>query len=439
MAFKNPAISPLTENQEKLLAQLGSIKNILSVPKKRNMSIPEDRQISTFDYLIRMAKATVGAELVDLMLKKFLDQVFDTQTDKLEKALLHGIAKSLDNQGKHISSNPQESNDTWLIRNALPPLNTSMQIVKALMVKQIISMIFGPKENMQHDISTAANNNIPIDLSNVPTQIEMLEIAVASDALFSPYNVGNQIGDQEYNLVTLKDRLEKGQVVFTISCQDVKISLPSNFNSEADTMVSSIVNLAGTTLPAGQNMPNPTILFEYINKHVGNEVQRINSQENKNAIRKSFLQILVEKVLNMTVIAVTPYLIDVFNRINTENPALNLSIAGLIGTPKVIKDLYKTDETQYNYLVVFTATVINALYALLLSIILKMLIKQIKKLIANAIAKRAINRKASMFKRLNAAKNLTSDIANTAEKASIAANALKEFNDIFNYGTNQNA
>ena len=46
-------------------------------------------------------------------------------------------------------------------------------------------------------------------------------------------------------------------------------------------------------------------------------------------------------------------------------------------TMSVLILYFKTDETQYNYLVVFSATVINALYALLLSIILKTLIKQI--------------------------------------------------------------
>jgi hypothetical protein len=31
MAFKSPVVSPLNENQERLLAQLGSLKNILKV------------------------------------------------------------------------------------------------------------------------------------------------------------------------------------------------------------------------------------------------------------------------------------------------------------------------------------------------------------------------------------------------------------------------
>lgn len=439
MAFKNPAVSPLTESQEKLLAQLGSVKNILTLPNKRNMSIPEERQISTFDYMIRIAESTVGAAFIDIMLKKFMDQVFDTESDKLEKAIIKGIAKSLDHQNKHISQNPTQSNQDWLMANALPPLHTIMKVVKALIVKQIVAMIFGPSQKMTHDVQTAVNNNIPVD-SNLPSDAQILEEVVAADSMFSVSKAdGNQFGDQEFNTITLRERLKKGQVVFTISCQDVKISLPANFDSEVDAMVNSIVSVAGVQLPPGQTVMNPTVVFDYINLHVGNETQRINTQENKNAIKKSFLQILVEKILNLIIISTSPYLLDIFNRINTENPTLNLAIIGLIGTPKQLKDLSESDPAQFDNKKVFMSTVINALYALLLSIILKALIKEVKKLIRNAIAKRAATRRAAKFKRLAQINASLHDAVDTVEKAKAAANALKQFNNIFNYGDSNNA
>jgi hypothetical protein len=431
MAFKNPVVSPLTQSQEKLLGQLGSLKNILTLPVKKNLSIPEDKQISTFDYLLRVAQPTIGAAFIDIILKKFLDEVFNTQSDKLEKMILKGISKSLDAQNKHISSNPNETNEQWLNTNAAGPLHVAFQIVKALIVKQIIAMIFGPKDKMKHD---TLGYQIPID-PNAPDSDTILDDVLASNSMFSLSNAdNNQFGDQEYNLVQLKERLKKGEMIFTISCQDVKIKLPNDFDSQVDSIISNVISSIGTSIgPGSGQVPNPSAAFDYINNHVGMETQRINTPENSNAVRKSFLQILVEQILNTIIIAISPYLVSLINQINTTNPALNLTIIGLLSSPHELKNLSQSNETQFNTKSIFAHTLINALYALLLSMILKALIKEIKKLIKNAIAKRAATRLQNKSKRLSAIKAAAQKGVEAADKAKRAAEALRQFDDIFNY------
>lgn len=431
MAFNNPIVNPLTPIQGTTLAQLGSLKNVLTLPKKNNLNIPEDKQISAFDYLIKISEATIGAAVIDILLKRFIDQIFDTQSDKLERLVLKGVAKALDNDNKHISNNINESNEQWLMANALGPLHVVFNIAKALIVKQIIAMIFGPKDKMSYDTL-----NYPINIDpNTPDNDTVLHNVVAAETMFSVSTAdNNEFGDQEYNTVQLREQLEKGQVKFTISCQDIKISLPANFDADVNTMIDSIINFTpGTSTTGGSQVPpNPSIMFDYITTHVGNETQRINTQENVNAVNKSFLQILVDKILNLIVVSFTPYLINLFNQINTHNPTLNLAIVGVLSSPLELKNLSGSDENQFSSKSIFMKTITNGLYALLLTIVLKELMESVKKLIKNAIAKIAANKLKSKFGRLSAINKIKSGIDN-ASKAKQSAEALSELKDIFNY------
>lgn len=430
MAFKGPVVSPLNENQEKTLAQLGSLKNILTLPVRKQLNIAAEKQISSFDYLLRIAKSTVGQAFVDILIKKFIDQIFDPNNDKLERIILKGIAKTLDERKKKISSNPNISNEEWLIQNALPALQLIFMEVKVLIVKQIIAMIFGPKDKMTF------TNPVLTTIAPTPSTNETLNEVLAAESMFSlTTSEGNEFGDTEYNLVKLRQQLEEGMVQFTISCQDIKIKLPENFDQDMDDMLNGIlVNVTGSNGPGttGQ-IKNPTIAFDYINNHVANEMQRINNQENVNAIKKSFLQILLEKIFNLLIISLTPYLLELLTDINSENPTLNLTIIGLLSSPFELKNLQQSDEAQFNEKSVFMKTFLNAMYALLLSIILKALIKEIKKLIKNAIAKRASIRLQSKIKRLQKIREGINSTQQKIEKTAIAASALQSFNDIFNF------
>lgn len=430
MAFKSPVVSPLNESQERLLAQLGSLKNVLTLPFKTQLKISLDKQISSFDYLLRIAQTTVGQAAIDVLLKSFIDKIFDPNNDKLERIILHSLAVSLDKQNKKISNNPDISNEKWLIDNTLPALHLIFQEVKVLIVKQLIAMIFGPKTQMNSPTSQQIQDVTPLSTD------EILDNVLAAESMFSLSNSeGNQFGDMEYNMVNLKQQLEKGIVQFTISCQDIKIKLPDNFNQDIDNMLSSIIKtLPGITgEPTTGIIRNPTIAFNYIENHVANELQRINSQENVNAVRKSWIQILLEKLFNLLIISITPFLKGVFDKINSENPTLNIAIIGIISSPLELKNLSNSDQQQFEYKSWFMKTFLNAMYALLLSILLKFLIKEVKKLIKNAIAKRAAIKLQSKLKRMAKIKESLNTVQKNIEKAQRAAEALKEFNDIFNF------
>ncbi len=430
MAFKGPVLSPLNENQERLLAQLGSLKNILTLPVRKQLNIAVDKQISSFDYLLRIAKSTVGQAFVDILIKKFIDEIFDPNNDKLERIILTSFAQTLDKKNKKISNNPDISNEEWLIQNALPALKLVFQEIKVLIVKQIIAMIFGPKDKMTFTPLTNAPMAPPKSTS------EVMHDVLAAESMFSlTTSDGNEFGDTEYNKVKLQQQLEQGIVQFTISCQDIKIKLPENFDQEMDDMLGSIlVTLPGITGQPTQGMiKNPTIAFDYINNYVANEVQRINTQENVNAIRKSWIQILLEKLFNLLIISLTPYLLTLLNQINSENPTLNLTLVGLISSPTELKNLQQSNEAEFNDKSIFMKIFLNAMYALLLSIILKALIKEIKKLIKNALAKRAFIRLQSKSKRLQKIREGVNSTQQKIEKAAVAASALQSFNDIFNF------
>ena len=103
MGFQKPIENVLTDEQEKLLAQLSSIKNSFSLKIKKPKFLENSQQISTFDYTRKIAESTLGSASMDLFLKSFLDKLFDPNSNKLEKIILKSFAKSLDAKGKKIS------------------------------------------------------------------------------------------------------------------------------------------------------------------------------------------------------------------------------------------------------------------------------------------------------------------------------------------------
>src|ERR1035437_2241458 len=255
MGFQKPTENALTEEQGKLLSQLSSIKNSFSLKLKKPKVLDVSQQISTFDYTKKLIESTLGAAAMDLFLKSFLDKLFDPNNDKLERMVLKSIAKHLDDNGKRISQT--QSNKDWLLEHALTPLNAVFRIAKAEIVKKIITMIFGPKEKMHTD---------PM------MQSILLDSAVCSSDMFSVSNpTSDSDGDFEFNKVELKKRLEKGEILFVISCQDVKIKLPETIINQADDVIANNSNPSRPKI-------NPSVMFEQVNNMVTSEAQRINSR-----------------------------------------------------------------------------------------------------------------------------------------------------------------
>lgn len=411
MGFQKPVENALTEEQEQLLSQLSSIKNTFSLKLKKPKFLEPSQQISTFDYTKKITESTLGSATMDIFLKSFIDKIFNPNNDKLERIVLKSIAKSLDKNGKKISST--HTNQEWLLTNALPPLNAVFRVAKAQMAKQIITMIFGPKEQMSND---------PIQ------QTILLNASVCSSDMFSVSNpTSDSDGDFEFNKVELKKRLEKGEVIFTISCQDVKISLSQAVLNQADDVIANNSNPSKPKI-------NPAILFEQVNNHVTSETQRINSQENANAVKKSFLQILVEKIINLLTVAVEPYLGNVFSQINSgPNGNIGVSSFDLVPSPCDVRTMCVGSDAEFQKKTSFISAMMNALYAYLLSVIIQRLIKELKNLIKKFIVQKTQDR---IRRKLAKRKFISDENLQKLEKAKKFAEATKSLNDIFKFNEN---
>jgi len=409
MGLQKPIENALTDEQSKVLAQLSSMKNVFSLKLPKRTSIDPSKQISTFDYTRKLTEATLGIATMDIFLKMFLDRLFDPNNDKLERIILKAIAKSLNDSGKKLSDS--QTNQQWLLENCLGPLNAVFRIAKAQIVKQILTLIFGPKEKMSSD---------PVQ------QTRFLESAVCSSDMFSVSNpTSDSDGDLEYNKVELRKRLEKGEMIFVISCQDVKIKLPETILAQADNIIANNSNPDKPKI-------NPSVLFEQTSNHVTSETQRINAPENANAVRKSFMQILVEKIINLITIAMEPHIGGVFSQMNqSPNGNQGFSYASMTPSPCEIRSLCVANDEEFKSKTSFMSAMMNGVYAFLLSVLIQRLIKELKAMIKKYIIQKAQDR----LRRKLTKRKFGNDIAlQKVEKAAKFAEATKKFDDIFKFG-----
>lgn len=443
MAFQIPAQNPLTGAQNEALSKLGSMNNLLTIPFRNFFDKPKGKQISLLDYLTLIANSILGTGYIDTLILKFINDLFDKNSEKLEKAIINGLAKALDEKPIQISQT--QSNKDWLNANVLPELKVAMQILKALLIKKIMILIYGPKNRMKPltiPVGSYGNPYLPDsgefdDLS----ADDYLENASLSDVMFTTVNTeSNSFGDVELNIVKLRQQLEKGQVSFTISCQEVKINLPQHILESADnTLENNVAFFKGQTVGGGPaTYQNPAKVLVELTGHVENEVQRINNEENTSAVRKSWLRILLDKIINLLPIALYPILRKILDKINAEvasrspfiNP--NLTVENTLGLAVALKNSI-SDKTLFDKNSVFYKTIMNAIYALVLALILKKLIPKITKLIAKALAKKRAQTLQRKFKRMQARAKLLQDVAKNAEKKVMAAKALTALKPIINF------
>jgi len=447
MGFQKPIENKLTPSQRSVLAKLNAIRNFqldpinLKALSLSSYSPPPSEQISVFDYLKKIIESTLGAAVLDLYLKTFLDKLFDPNNNKLEMMVIKAMAKTLDANGINFSTSKGsvssiqsgfsdlaalkgspaptlpstntgvKSNQEWLVEHVLPLLNAAFRVAKAEIVKQIITMVFGPKEKMSND----------------PTQqTYLINAAVCSSDMFSMSNpTSDSDGDFEFNKVELKKRLEKGEVVFVISCQEVKIKLPETIINQANDIITNNSN------PSKPKV-NPAIMFDQVNNAVTAEAQRINSPENANAVKRNFSEIMVEKVMNLTTVAIEPYTKIIFSAAATASANPNNNVSTFSPSPCDIRTMCSGggDSAEFKKKTAFNKALMNSILAFLISIILQKLIKELKKIIKNYIAKKA----RDAVKRKIAKRAFVSDEQlQKAEKAQKFADATKSLNDIFKY------
>jgi hypothetical protein len=383
----------LTDLQSELTAKIGSMKSILALPNIKKPNIPKDQQISTMDYLLKVF-SSLGID-PQVIFNAFLSSVLDEFTPKLEEFVLKAIGDAFGQKGIQISpyiNNPlansaqiqifKDENYKFL-KNLIP--DTFLQTAKQKIVRDLMIMIFGPKDG------PAAEALNP----NAAEREYLISNAVCGLGMFAISNDPElKNSDIEYTRIKKRQELEKGQVVYEISCQDVKITLPEN---------PTILFQGGGVNSVGQNLPlTPYQSIVQINQYVVNQSQKINNEKNSNKVGKSFSQILVESLINAMSTLIQPYLPSVFSTIEAAVAVENNLPAGSVSFPTIdfvssmceINNLTNSNDTesQKTQKKEFVRSLLNSLLKDLIKLLLVFAIKRFKKFVKQYFAKRAVER-----------------------------------------------
>lgn len=405
MAFQPTVNSSLTASQAELTSKIGSMKNLLSLGFRIPKNIPKDQQISTFDYLIKIIKL-LGFDPQILFLQ-FIDLIFDEAGDFLEQNVITAVGAALDAKGIKLSDTRSNAD---VIKNAVPA--TFMQTAKQAMAKQLVMMIFGPKDGQ------AAEALIP----NPVLREKAFADAICGSNMFklsSNPTVRNE--DIEFNRVRLKQQLEAGEVQFEINCQTVKIKLPDDplifFGSGGPNSI--------------QSRPiTPAQSVNQVINYVQSQTQNINNSQNARSAGKSFSEILIEKLMSYISSMVFPYIGPIFDFLATQPETSQLTPETILYNNCAIEQNPSNGEQK-----AFSSSLMNNLYLALLRILLLFVIKEFKKLVSNYFATTAREKARRKAEKLRAKFSLLSggglaSAAETAQKASRFARAAQSLQSI---------
>ena len=417
MAIDLPINAPLTDAQGELTAKIGSMKSLLALPSINKRNIPKANQISTYDYLLKILES-MGLN-PEVIFNSFLTKIFDTTGTFLEDKVLDAISDSIGEQGiqlspyiNNIGASTQDKKqykvaNKSFIRGFVP--NTFLQVVKQDLAKKLVLMIFGKNTALQGSINPPmTNSDADYLVSN----------AVCGEGLFTMSNdpiVRNQ--DLEYNRIQLRQQLEKGQVVYQISCQDVKITLPVD---------PGFIFTGGGQFTVPGSVVTPAQSLNFMVQYVNNQVQRINNETNANKGGKKFHQILIEKLLSFISVLVQPYLPNVFTLINSQLlPAQQISQVNFVFSNCDIQNT-PADVTKQE----FSRSLFNALLKDLLKLLLSFVIKKFKQMVANYFARTAIEKQKRKLQKAQMKFQIFSKIAANADKIQKYQAALSTLNGV---------
>lgn len=261
-------------------------------------------------------------------------------------------------------------------------LGPVLALGKRALVAKIITMIFGPKEKMD---------------DNPELQNTLLNSAACGEQMFSVYNNPSvSEAEIEYNKIKLRERLEKGKVELTISCQKIEISLPENYLQEFDLEDSEAIGIPE------QDRPNPAASFILLQNFVENELQRQRSDEDASAVRRSFLQIIIDKIIQYVGIAfaTNPEMSQIMGFINFElskSDQTPISAKGLCSTPcEIVNACQNKDKEEFEKKSAFNDVLLNSLLALVLSLLIPRIINECKLIIKGYLTEKAIEKIAKL-------------------------------------------
>lgn len=358
------------------------MKSLLSLPIDKHLTIPKEQQISTFDYLVKVMRA-MGIE-PELIFNLFLDKVFNQTGTFLEESVIKAVADSIGQKGRQLPGliNPtatQAEKDAYKINNRtylaglIPPV--FLQVVKQQIAKNLTIMMFGPKDG---PAAIALN-------SDASERNRLIEDSICGQNLFSLSSDPIVLQeDVEYNRVALRKELERGEVIFEISCQDIKIKLPED--------PSYIFEGGGQFTTSSAVPPTPSQSLSLLVQHVKNQGQRINNERNSNSIGKSFYEILIVKLLNYISSLVFPFLGPIFTAISSDTAATGLVASNVAYSNCDIMNTANDTSADPEEKQEFFRSLANALLKELLRMLLVFVIKEFKRLVANYFTRTAIEK-----------------------------------------------
>lgn len=427
MALNIPQSTPLTPSQSEVKAKVSSMKSLLSLPIVDFKNIPKSKQVSTFDYLVEILEV-LGVS-PDVLFQQFFSRVLDETSSELEDAIVEGAAKQLAASGTKLatpgspaqtfnfqSATPQEKQaaegaNRIAIQQSLQSLGLTnfLQTAKQNIVKDLTLAIFGPKDGASSQY-----------LNPDPNERErIINGAICAVDAFSLSNDGFiRDEDVEYNRIALAKQLEKGEVIFEISCQEIKIKLPED--------PSFIFEGGGTQTIESQNV-TPAQSIEILATYVQSTTQQINNEENATNAGKSFKFILVEKFLSNITNLVFPYVGGLIGAIQPTLPSGSVvSSASLVTNTCEILNGTSTDLNKK----VFGETLVNQLYRILLQLLLSTALREFKKLTKNYFSRIATEKAKRKVEKIKARFSLVTDAAEQARKAAAYAQALGSLSSI---------
>lgn len=421
MALKIPISSPLTDSQAELTSKIGSMKSLLAIPIDVNLNIPKDKQISTFDYLLKIFRV-IGLD-PEIIFNIFLDKVFSQSGTFLEENVINAVADSIGEKGRQLPNinNPnatdsekkeyKASNRVYL--SGLVP-TTFLQVYKQQLAKDLTIMIFGPKDGPAAQILNP----------NQSERNRLIENAICGQNLFSLSS--DPIAREEnveYNRIKLREQLEKGEVVFEVSCQKVKVNLPSD---------PGYIFGGGGQFTASSNLPpTPAQSLNLLVQHVKNVGQKINNEQNSNSIGHSFFEIMIGKLFNYISSLVFPFLGPIFTLIQNDPAASGLSPSNVAYSNCEIMNSANSQNSKEKQ--EFFKSLANALLKELLRLMLVFAIREFKKLVANYFTRIAIEKQKRKSEKIKNKFNIFSkadNINSSSEKAKKYAAATTSLSSI---------
>jgi hypothetical protein len=463
MAYQIPITQPLTETQAELVSKIGSMKNLMKLDFLQKFNIPKNEQISTFDYIIRIMR-TMGIDPV-ILLKSFLS--YFLSTNKLIEFILRANAQLLvgmkinldmtsniilnDNSSKDekkqvVEINYNTLNSNFLLKTALI---TTVEALKMQIIKDLMLLIFGnPKK--QSGVSTMTQDQESGRLD------ELINEAYCGTEVFSVYSPSNNRNeDLEYNRISLKERLKKGNAFFRVTCEGVDVSMPDDPSFLFSEAPPGIISLSSTT---------PFQALTNCIDYIGNQTQKLSvgSGEGKSSSNKeSFSQKLVEKLVVHIAILLKPIFMGInipstsYNGLlkETQNVLFlqNRSVEANIYDPLTLyppsscemlsnwdSDPNNWDASQKKSSLILTILCNMALNAVI-SYLMTYLLRKVREFITNYLAKRAVNKAKRKMDKLKQKLNGASgaDVAlKNASKVKKQSQLLKTIQPAINTNSN---